>query len=124
VVTCRRTQKEAEEYYHHAIIDNADFAAIDGILAKKNITVASHGLEEVQRQRKHYANGMGGLLIVGDADRVANTLAELSSAGLTGMAISFINYLDELDFFCDEVLGRLERIGLREGRQRQQARSA
>ena len=124
VVTCRRTQKEAEEYYHHAIIDNADFAAIDGILAKKNITVASHGLEEVQRQRKHYANGMGGLLIVGDADRVANTLAELSSAGLTGMAISFINYLDELDFFCEEVLGRLERIGLREGRQRQQARSA
>jgi alkanesulfonate monooxygenase SsuD/methylene tetrahydromethanopterin reductase-like flavin-dependent oxidoreductase (luciferase family) len=93
-------------------------------LAKKNITVASHGVEEFTRQRQHYANGMGGLLIVGDADRVANTLAELSNAGLNGMAISFINYLDELDFFHDEVIGRLERMGLREGRTVPQARSA
>jgi FMNH2-dependent dimethyl sulfone monooxygenase len=124
VVTCRRTQKEAEEYYNHCIVENADFSAIDGILAKKNITLASHGAEEFNRQRKHYANGMGGLLIVGDADRVANTLVELNSAGLNGMAISFINYLDEMPFFCDEVLPRLERLGLREARHRQQARSA
>jgi alkanesulfonate monooxygenase SsuD/methylene tetrahydromethanopterin reductase-like flavin-dependent oxidoreductase (luciferase family) len=124
VVTCRRTQKEAEEYYNHCIVENADFSAIDGILAKKNITLASHGAEEFNRQRKHYANGMGGLLIVGDADRVTNTLAELSSAGLNGMAISFINYLEEMPFFCDEVLPRLERLGLREAHHRQQARSA
>jgi FMNH2-dependent dimethyl sulfone monooxygenase len=123
VVTCRRTQKEAEEYYNHCIVENADFSAIDGILAKKNITLASHGAEEFDRQRKHYANGMGGLLIVGDADRVTNTLAELSSAGLNGMAISFINYLEEMPFFCDEVLPRLERLGLREAHHRQQARS-
>ena len=87
-------------------------------------TLASHGAEEFNRQRRHYANGMGGLLIVGDADRVATTLAELSSAGLNGIAISFINYLDELPFFCDEVLPRLERLGLRDARPRQQARSA
>jgi alkanesulfonate monooxygenase SsuD/methylene tetrahydromethanopterin reductase-like flavin-dependent oxidoreductase (luciferase family) len=124
VVTCRRTQKEAEEYYNHCIVENADFSAIDGILAKKNITLASHGAEEFNRQRKHYANGMGGLLIVGDADRVANTLVELNSAGLNGMAISFIYYLGEMPFFCDEVLPRLERLGLREARHRQQARSA
>ena len=124
VVTCRRTQKEAEEYYNHCIVENADFSAIDGILAKKNITLASHGAEEFDRQRKHYANGMGGLLIVGDADRVTNTLAELSSAGLNGMAISFINYLEEMPFFCDEVLPRLERLGLREARNHQQARTA
>ena len=124
VVTCRRTQKEAEEYYNHCIVENADFSAIDGILAKKNITLASHGAEEFDRQRKHYANGMGGLLIVGDADRVTNTLAELSSAGLNGMAISFINYLEEMPFFCDEVLPRLERLGLREAHNHQQARTA
>src|SRR5438067_1491184 len=26
VVTCRRTQKEAEEYYNHCIVENADFS--------------------------------------------------------------------------------------------------
>ena len=30
------------------------------------------------------------------------------------MGISLVNYLDELPFFCDEVLPRLERMGLRE----------
>src|SRR3954465_6287535 len=32
VITCRRTRQEAEEYYRHVILDNADFAAIDSIL--------------------------------------------------------------------------------------------
>jgi FMNH2-dependent dimethyl sulfone monooxygenase len=35
-----------------------------------------------------------------------------------------VNYLDELPFFCDEVLPRLERMGLRDKRARAQALSA
>jgi len=118
VVTCRRTQKEAEDYHRHAIIDNADYSAIDSILAMKNITRETKGEEEFNRQRRFYANGMGGLPVVGDADHVAKTLAELSAAGVNGIGISLINYLDELPFVRDEVLPRLERMGLRE-KQRQ-----
>ena len=54
--------------------------------------------------------------MVGDPDDVAKALADLSKAGLTGIAISLVNYADELPFFCDEVLPRLERMGLREKR--------
>ena len=57
---------------------------------------------------------MGGLPIVGDPDHVASQLIDLSKAGLTGVAVSLVNYIDELPFFCDEVLPRLERVGLRE----------
>jgi alkanesulfonate monooxygenase SsuD/methylene tetrahydromethanopterin reductase-like flavin-dependent oxidoreductase (luciferase family) len=114
VITCRRTRQEAEEYYRHVILDNADFAAIDSILAMKNITPATKGREEFERQRRFYANGMGGLPIIGDADDVAKTLADLSHAGVTGIGMSLINYLDELPFFCEEVLPRLARLGLRE----------
>jgi alkanesulfonate monooxygenase SsuD/methylene tetrahydromethanopterin reductase-like flavin-dependent oxidoreductase (luciferase family) len=119
VVTCRRTQKEAEDYYQHVIVDNADFAAIDSILAMKNITPQTRGVEEYNRQRRFYANGMGGLPLIGDPDHVAKALADLNTAGLSGIAVSFINYLDELPFFCDEVLPRLERMGLREARHKQ-----
>jgi alkanesulfonate monooxygenase SsuD/methylene tetrahydromethanopterin reductase-like flavin-dependent oxidoreductase (luciferase family) len=56
---------------------------------------------------------MGGLPIVGDPDHVAAQLADLSKAGLTGIAISLVNYIDELPYFVDEVCGRLERMGLR-----------
>jgi hypothetical protein len=57
---------------------------------------------------------MGGLPLVGDPDSVTRQLAELAAAGLTGIAVSFVNYLDELPYFCAEVLPRLARLGLRE----------
>jgi FMNH2-dependent dimethyl sulfone monooxygenase len=59
---------------------------------------------------------MGGLPIVGDPDHVAGQLIDLSKAGLTGIALSFVNYVDELPYFLDEVIARLERAGLREKR--------
>jgi FMNH2-dependent dimethyl sulfone monooxygenase len=116
VVTCRPTQKEAEEYYHYATIENADWSAVDGILGKKNISAATVGEEEFQKQRHHYAHGLGGLLMVGDPDQIAKQLADLSGAGLRGIGFSFVNYLKELPYFCDEVLPRLERMGVREKR--------
>jgi alkanesulfonate monooxygenase SsuD/methylene tetrahydromethanopterin reductase-like flavin-dependent oxidoreductase (luciferase family) len=116
VVTCRPTRKEAEEYYHYATIENADWSAVDGILGKKNISPATVGADEFQRQRHHYAHGLGGLLMVGDPDDIAGQLADLSRAGLRGIGFSFVNYLRELPYFCAEVLPRLERLGVREKR--------
>ena len=114
VVTCRPTRKEAEEYFHHCIVERADWSAVDGILGLKNITPQTVPMDEFLKQRSGYAQGMGGLPIVGDPDYVAAALADLSKAGLTGIGISLVNYLNELPYFCDEVIGRLERMGIRE----------
>ena len=59
-------------------------------------------------------NHIHGFPIVGSPDAVARTLADVSAAGFNGLAIGMINYLDELPFFCAEVLPRLERLGVRE----------
>jgi hypothetical protein len=58
-----------------------------------------HSPEEFQRIRDHQANGMGGLPLVGDPDAVAQGLARLADLGLRGIAVSFVNYLDELSVF-------------------------
>jgi len=116
VVTCRPTAREARDYYRHAVVDNADWAAVDNILAMKNVTPQTHSPEEFQRIRDHQANGMGGLPLVGDADSVARDLARLAELGLRGIAVSFVNYLDELPYFCAEVLPRLARSELRDNR--------
>ena len=57
---------------------------------------------------------MRGVPIVGDPDLAAHELARLAAAGAKGVAISSVNYVDELPFFCAEVLPRLARMGWRE----------
>ena len=113
VVTCRATAKEARDYHHYSVVENADWAAVDAMLALKNISAKELGAEAYARKRSQFANGMNGCPLIGDADDVASGLAELSRAGLRGIAISFVNYLDELPFFRDEVLPRLVRLGVR-----------
>jgi dimethylsulfone monooxygenase len=114
-VICRPTQKEAEEYYRHAVIENADWGAVDGMLALKDITPYRLPLEEFEKKRHYFAaNAIGGYPYVGTPDRVADELANISRAGMRGIAVSFVNYLNEVPYFCDEVLPRLARIGVRE----------
>jgi alkanesulfonate monooxygenase SsuD/methylene tetrahydromethanopterin reductase-like flavin-dependent oxidoreductase (luciferase family) len=113
VITCKPTRRQAEDYYQHSIVTHADWSAVDGILGLKNISPETVPMQEYLLKRSQYAQGMGGLPIVGDPDHVAQQLVDLSKAGLTGIAVSFVNYIDELPFFCDEVLPRLERAGIR-----------
>lgn len=113
VVTLRKTNKEAQDYYRHAVIDGADWNAVRDILALKKISPETVGQEEYDIKRKQYANGMGGLPIVGDPDTVAQAFIDLSNAGLRGVGISMVNYLDELPLFVQEVLPRLKKAGIR-----------
>jgi alkanesulfonate monooxygenase SsuD/methylene tetrahydromethanopterin reductase-like flavin-dependent oxidoreductase (luciferase family) len=113
-VICRPSQQEAEDYYRHAIIENADWGAIDGMLANKSITPQTIPPEEYEKKRRYFAShAVGGYPFVGTPDRVAEELETISRAGVRGIALSFVNYLDELPYFCDEVLPRLVRLGAR-----------
>ena len=51
-VVCRPTQKEAEDYYHYAIIEKADWGAVDGMLEIKNITPQTVGAEEYAEEAR------------------------------------------------------------------------
>jgi dimethylsulfone monooxygenase len=116
-VICRPSQKEAEDYYRHAIVESADWDAIDGMLANRSITPQTIPPEEYAKKRQYFAsNAVGGYPFVGTPDRVAEELENISKAGVRGIALSFVNYLDELPYFCDEVLPRLMRLGVRVAR--------
>jgi dimethylsulfone monooxygenase len=113
VVTCRPTMKEAQDYYHYAAVERADWKAVDDIMAIKGLTPENMGKEAYELRRSQYANGMGGVPIIGDPDYVADQFVKLYDSGLRGMALSMVNYADELPFFRQEVLARLEHKGLR-----------
>ena len=73
--------------------------------------------EDYAAKRKFFAShSIGGYPFVGTPDRIAEDLAAISRSGVRGIALSFVNYLDELPYFRDEVLPRLARLGVREAR--------
>jgi alkanesulfonate monooxygenase SsuD/methylene tetrahydromethanopterin reductase-like flavin-dependent oxidoreductase (luciferase family) len=115
-VICRPTQQEANDYYRYAVIDNADWGAVDQMMALKNITRQTVSAEEFTKQQRYFAGkGIGGYPFIGTPDQVAQELANISKAGMRGIAVSFVNYLNEVPYFCDEVLPRLARLGVRQG---------
>jgi dimethylsulfone monooxygenase len=56
----------------------------------------------------------GAFPLVGTPDDVAADMVQMSEQGLAGTSVAFLNYLKEIPFFVQEVLPRLERLGLRE----------
>lgn len=108
-VTCRPTQREAAEYYRYWVEEMADWDAIDHQM-KISRKLTPDMPDYVARRKQH----LHGFPIVGDPDRVAQSLADLSTAGFNGVGISLVNYLEELPYLRDEVLPRLERLGVRE----------
>ena len=112
-VVCRPSQREAEDYYHYIAHEMGDWGAVDQVLINRQNqqTIAP---EVLAQMRDRIAAGSGTFPVIGSPDRVAETFKQLSEAGLDGMAVAFVNYLDELPFFCEHVLPRLERLGLRQ----------
>ena len=114
-IVCRPTPKEADDYLKY-VVDHADWGAI-GYLAEMQ---AKDGRAPNDPQRpqmrspiERRALARGSYCVVGDPDAVTRELARLQAAGLDGLAVNFVDYLEELPFFTGEVLPRLERLGLR-----------
>jgi alkanesulfonate monooxygenase SsuD/methylene tetrahydromethanopterin reductase-like flavin-dependent oxidoreductase (luciferase family) len=113
-VICRPTQREAEDYHRHANIEKADWPAIEQMLALKNVTPQNTAADDYSARRSLQAlSGIGGYPFVGTPDKIAAEFADISRAGVRGIAVSFVNYLEEAPYFCAEVLPRLAQMGVR-----------
>jgi FMNH2-dependent dimethyl sulfone monooxygenase len=112
-VVCRPTQREAEEYLHYYSQEQADWEAVDHLMALNGTASKSYDPEHYVQFRNRWAAGHGGFPVVGDPDAVARQLADIAEAGFFGFCFSFVNYLNEFPYFRDEVLPRLVALGVR-----------
>jgi alkanesulfonate monooxygenase SsuD/methylene tetrahydromethanopterin reductase-like flavin-dependent oxidoreductase (luciferase family) len=134
-LVCRPTRQEAEDFYRYYADDMADRNSIEYIVRQKAATAAPDPSQTVRpdtspgvfgRKRGKIYPGVfpGYYTVVGSPDDVAEELIEMSQAGLAGASICFIDYLQAMPYFIQEVLPRLERAGIREPQQQIISRGA
>ena len=112
-VVVRPTRKEALDYHEYYTTEMGDYAAAEHLMELQGLHAQSFPPEAFSRFRQRFLGGHGVYPIIGDADDVARDLAKISEAGFIGTTITFVNYLREFPYFRDEVLPRLEKMGLR-----------
>jgi hypothetical protein len=71
------------------------------------------GYASIERYKERQISGLGTCLISGSYDDAAQMFKQLHDAGLNGMAVGLIDYLNDATAFRDEVMPRLEHLGLR-----------
>ena len=113
-VVCRPTQKEADDYYRWYSEENADWSAVDNLMALQGLHAQSFPEEALRTMRGRFAAGHGTYPLVGDPDTIADEMSRITEAGFAGTTLSFVDYVKEFPFFRDEVIPRLERMGLRQ----------
>jgi dimethylsulfone monooxygenase len=112
-VVQRETQKEADDYLEYYAVTHQDRESVDGLISIATPEVRNMPPEMWEALRARFAAGFGGFPLVGTAERIFETLNMLSSAGLDGVLLTWVDYVDGVNRFNREVLPLLEQAGLR-----------
>jgi FMNH2-dependent dimethyl sulfone monooxygenase len=109
---CKKTHKETNEYYQYLVHENGDWPAAEFLIRMHHANGAIP-TEKIPLLRERFVSGTGTFLVKGDPDDVAQQYMQMAEAGLDGIAVALPNFLDDFAVVRDEVLPRLERLGLR-----------
>ncbi len=112
-VVCRPTEKEARDYFHYYVHEKGDWQATDNLLNELGIHHWALAPEVFARSRTRFLAGWGGLPFVGTPEQIVDRLIGLSKIGLDGVALSWVNYPQELRQWARDVMPLIEQAGLR-----------
>ncbi len=122
-VVCRPTRQDAADFFHYFAEDMADedgqqyYRRHRGTTVGTGTAVMARPLENrftCATGKSFHGAYPGAYPFVGTPDDIAAEMAQMSAAGLAGASVAFVDYLQEIPFFIQEVLPRLERLGLRQ----------
>jgi alkanesulfonate monooxygenase SsuD/methylene tetrahydromethanopterin reductase-like flavin-dependent oxidoreductase (luciferase family) len=112
-VVQRETQKEAEDFVQYYAVECQDRESIDGLIGLSVPEVKDMPREVWESLRTQYAAGYGGFPLVGTPQHISETIGMLSEAGLDGILLTWIDFVDGARRFNRDVLPLLEHKGLR-----------
>jgi FMNH2-dependent dimethyl sulfone monooxygenase len=108
MIICRRTNREAHEYYD-SIVAAADVEAIEGFVGRRMSGDAKGWKTDLGAYR---AVG-GNMQIVGSPAEIVESFLQLKQAGCDGVQLTFFDFAEDLEIFGQEVLPLMKQAGLR-----------
>ncbi len=112
-VVQRETQKEADDYVHHYVVERGDDEALDTLLSIQNIQRQQLLQQELERRRFNVKAGWGGFPLVGTPDRIVERLLAVKAIGIDGVLLNWVEYVAGMRLWRADVAPRLEQAGLR-----------
>lgn len=113
---CRSTRAEAVEFHRWYAEEQADWDSVDNLMELMGLYGQSFTPEMLRMFRGRFAGGHGACPLIGSPDDVAAEIKRFHDVGFGGMTLSFVDYVGELEYFAQEVIPRLERLGVRNPR--------
>jgi len=102
-VICRPTRQEAEQAYQYIAVERGDTEGDP--IRRMNRPVPPNALRRIP--------GWGGFPLIGTPESIVDDLEALSSAGIAGCLLSWVDYENEQRQWIEQVLPLMEQAGLR-----------
>ena len=111
LVCCRDTEAEAQALYQR-IVDEGDWEAANNVMSLLGMESGSFN-EQIKKYGERFIAGWGGYPLIGTPEQVVDQMIELHQLGVEGLILTWLDYLQELEYFGERVLPLLEQAGLR-----------
>lgn len=107
------TVAEAEEKLRYYAVEKGDDVAVENLVRELGIDKVLGPGEAYETFKYHFKAGYGGYPLVGTTETITETLAQLSDAGLDGIALAWFDYGAGLGQWNRTVLPAMKSAGLR-----------
>ncbi len=109
-IICRDTEKETKALLDH-ILAKGDWEVAK--MVSGGLGTESGSFDKIKAMQERFILGYGGYPLIGTPEQIVEQLVDLSNAGVDGMMIGFLDYVEELQYFGDRVLPLMREAGLR-----------
>ena len=112
-VVCRDTEREAQDYLNHYVVEQGDDVAVTNMLRIFGMQSQTLPAELLDDFRFHFKAGHGGYPLVGTPEQIVDQIDRISALGVDGLLMSWVDYLTECKQWIERVLPLMEQAGQR-----------
>ncbi len=112
-VVQRETQREADAYLHHYVVEKGDDEAVETLVRVQGEQMQRLLPQRLEKIKFAIKAGWGGYPLVGTADVIVDRVLKLSQIGINGLLLNWVDYLDGMKRWRKDIMPRLEQAGLR-----------